>query len=568
MPVYGYLAPTLRASRPTQRSLDAGTVFPAFVDTLFNYESFLKRVDRDYIATFPGGFPSAGEVAVVGSGQAGLVAAFELMRAGVEPVIYEATGRMGGRAWSEPFEGGNVFAEMGAMRFPQTAAFMHYKNRFGLQFGGQFPNPGEADLTLLYYQNTPYLWRQGDPPPGPFAQISTDWNNFVSNLGTDGLMNDLLDGRYNEVQPRWQQLVNKYANVSFLTAVANGIPKWGPEQLNAFGALGIGSGGFGPLYSVDFLELIRLLVNGLESEQQLLLNGISSMPQSFYQTRERTADGRDVSLMDLEALHTNHPVCGIEHRPGTERPVRLYFDRELASFRDFKSVIVATTTRSMQVMGMTLDIGGEASVDEEVKTALRNLHMMSSSKMFIRTETKFWLDDPTIPSNIQTDELPRGIYCLDYGERTSNGVVLISYTWGDDSTKLLAIDPVDRFEIFLESIHQIAPRFAEHLEPVDGEILNVDWQLEDFYYGAFKLQLPRQEADLRNAYYQFQSVDRGPNTGVFLAGDSVSWAGGWTEGALHSGLNAACAVARHLGGEVIEESPLDQDSDQYNYKVS
>jgi tryptophan 2-monooxygenase len=171
----------------------------------------------------------------------------------------------------------------------------------------------------------------------------------------------------------------------------------------------------------------------------------------------------------------------------------------------------------MQVMGMTLGPNQQSAVAEEVKTSLRNLHLMNSSKMFIRTRTKFWLDDPSIPSNIQTDELPRGIYCLDYGSATLNGVVLISYTWGDDSTKLLAVEKEKRFEIFKNTIATINPRFAEHLVPVDGQIFNVDWQLEDYYYGAFKLQYPGQDANLRSAYFQFQSVlDAKADTGLYL----------------------------------------------------
>lgn len=219
-------------------------------------------------------------------------------------------------------------------------------------------------------------------------------------------------------------------------------------------------------------------------------------------------------------------------------------------------------------MGMALGKEEGSTIDENVKTSLRNLHLVNSSKLFIRTKTKFWIDDDSIPSNIQTDGLPRGIYCLDYGDRTENGVVLISYTWGDDSTKLLAIEPHKRFVIFRDIISKIDSKFAEHLEPVDGEILNVDWQLKD-YYGAFNLQYPGQESNLHSAYYQFQSVlSAEKDKGVYLAGDSMSWAGGWTEGALQKGLNAACAVAKHLGGEVIDSSPLSQDPTQYNYQIS
>ena len=58
------------------------------------------------------------EVAIVGAGAAGMIAAYELMRLGLKPVVYEA-GRLGGRLRSQPFEGAEgVIAELGGMRFP------------------------------------------------------------------------------------------------------------------------------------------------------------------------------------------------------------------------------------------------------------------------------------------------------------------------------------------------------------------------------------------------------------------------------------------------------------------
>jgi NADPH-dependent 2,4-dienoyl-CoA reductase/sulfur reductase-like enzyme len=61
------------------------------------------------------------EVAIIGAGMAGLVAAYELMRLGLKPVVYES-GQVGGRLRSQPFEGADgIVAELGAMRFPPSS---------------------------------------------------------------------------------------------------------------------------------------------------------------------------------------------------------------------------------------------------------------------------------------------------------------------------------------------------------------------------------------------------------------------------------------------------------------
>jgi NADPH-dependent 2,4-dienoyl-CoA reductase/sulfur reductase-like enzyme len=44
------------------------------------------------------------EVAIVGAGMSGMVAAYELMKMGLRPVVYEAS-HMGGRLRSQQFEG-------------------------------------------------------------------------------------------------------------------------------------------------------------------------------------------------------------------------------------------------------------------------------------------------------------------------------------------------------------------------------------------------------------------------------------------------------------------------------
>src|SRR5574341_2254917 len=75
------------------------------------------------------------KVIVVGAGMAGLVAAYELLRAGHDPLILEAQQRVGGRVYTlrAPFTHG-LYAEVGAMRIPRAHALtLAYIEKFNLK---------------------------------------------------------------------------------------------------------------------------------------------------------------------------------------------------------------------------------------------------------------------------------------------------------------------------------------------------------------------------------------------------------------------------------------------------
>ncbi|WP_152436721.1 FAD-dependent oxidoreductase, partial [Pseudomonas syringae] len=100
------------------------------IDILYDYGPFLKKCEMTGgIGSYSSGTPTP-RVAIVGAGISGLVAATELLRAGVKDVVlYESRDRIGGRVWSQVFDQTrpHYIAEMGAMRFPPSATgLFHY----------------------------------------------------------------------------------------------------------------------------------------------------------------------------------------------------------------------------------------------------------------------------------------------------------------------------------------------------------------------------------------------------------------------------------------------------------
>lgn len=532
-----------------------------FLDTLYDYVPFL---DAGPIAAPPPG--AEPRIAIVGAGAAGLVAGYELLRAGFRPKIFEAAEAVGGRCRTLDM-GGGALAEMGAMRVPLShRTFWHYMDEIARLRGRPvdheaFPDPGKVD-TLLYYRNRRLPWPAGHPPPPPFDGIQKDFTAFFGKwvapfaaVWGDG--RSAPPEKLRRLQTLWQAAITENLGQTFAEGVQRGTG-WDTAHMEAFGALGLGSGGFGPMFPINFISALRFLLEGDETDQQFIREGLQPVLSTLLEAR--SPDGTTT----LGACVTcDCPVTAIDQHAG--RPVLRFADRPDATF---DAAVMALSTRAADTLGLTLPApsSGACLLPEDAAAAIRGLHMTASSKLFIRTATKFWTDTPDLPQMILTDELPRATYCLDY-PGTDHGVVLISYVWEDDSATVAALEPEEMYRRCLRALSAAHPGFAARAVPMDGQFHKIDWVNAPGFHGGFQLPHPGQEPLIKAAYYQFQTAkDPARDTGVYLAGDGISYQGGWIEGAMRTGVNAACAAALRAGGTVRAGSPLEQDSALYDYE--
>jgi len=96
-----------------------------------------------------------------------------------------------------------------------------------------------------------------------------------------------------------------------------------------------------------------------------------------------------------------------------------------------------------------------------------------------------------------------------------------------------------------------------------------EWQSQPFFAGAFKLSEPGQDQYVQTMFFDYQKAGTPADTGVYLAGDCVSWTSGWVEGALTPALNAAAGVIISLGGtlnpDADNRTPMSIKADRYKY---
>lgn len=510
-----------------------------FPDNPFDYVSLIRRprgmgrIPEDKAGT---------KIAIVGAGCAGLCAAWELMKIGLHPVIYEAdqnpggSPRIGGRAYTYRFPGDpKALAELGAMRIPPVhRTVCGYMDQFGIDYGTPFPNPLVVPTTL-YFKGKKYFIPVGGPLPGPIQKAAHAWKKLITPL-----VETWASARPDQRARQWQDHVEQFKDTSFYEILKkHGFSK---TDIDLFGSLGIGTGGFDSMFPISFLEIFRLAALGWETGQRLVKGGVGQIPESFWNT---PCPCRHFGNTSVSALNKGQPlgaVTQIQTRPGKKIAVTDIRGHTAS----YEAVILTCSHRALET-GIKIN---RDAFSEEVWTAIRNIHMIQSGKIFIRTREAFWKDLPpesTLNCTI-TDEAVRGTYFFDF-EDTKSGVICLSYTWEDSAVKLHGLEERELLDKSLDILKTIYGRdlISDQVE----EVKTIFWERGKGYHGAFKLNYPGQYEDQKALFLQSRPKSHETANGVFLGGESASFAGGWIEGALQSGLDAAMAVVCKLGGKIF-----------------
>lgn len=311
------------------------------------------------------------------------------------------------------------------------------------------------------------------------------------------------------------------------------------------------------MYQAAFTEILRLVINGYEDDQRLIMGGISLLVK-------RLAEQELNGVRLRQRVRYGH-VSRIYKQGG-----QILVTCAGGQVVPFDRVIVTTSNRAMELAHRLTADG--TFLTNEVLRAVRETHLTGSSKLFMLTENKFWLKKGS-PTTILSDGLARGVYCLDYqpDDPDGKGVVLLSYTWEDDANKMLSIlDKKERCQRLVDDLANISPDFARHLVPANGDyerhVLQHDWLMDPYSVGAFKLNYPGEDIYSERLFFQFATAKRPEeDTGLYLAGCGCSFTGGWVEGAVQTGLNAACAVIRSSGGQLLSGNPIDSMNSAYRY---
>ncbi len=526
-----------------------GPDFPFAFDQWINHHDGLGTIPKNKLGA---------EIAIIGAGVSGLVAAYELMRMGLKPVIYES-GRFGGRLRSERFANASgAVAELGGMRFPESSStFFHYVNKLGLETR-PFPNPltQAAGSTVIDLAGETLFARTTSELPLIYQEVADAWREA---LESEAQFIDLQAAIRAKDTPRikalWNPLVNEWDDRTFydFIATAPSFRKLSFRHREIFGQVGFGTGGWDSDFRNSMLEILRVVLTECDSNQHLIVDGAEQLPRGLWQQTAPESKHWPDSIT-LEALHN-----------GATRPAAREIQRcengdirIIDQYRNAHDYVAVLATCQSWLLTTSIDTQ-ESLFSNKLWMALDRTSYMQSSKTFVMVDRPFWNDiDPQTGrpcmSMTLTDRLTRGTYLFDNGP-DQPAVICLTYSWMADALKMLPLPIERRVELSLNALEKIYPdlNIRQH---IIGQPITISWEADPNFLGAFKGALPGHYRYNRRMFSHFvQDKMPAAQRGIFLAGDDVSWTPGWAEGAVQTALNAVWGILHHLGGQCPRDNP-------------
>ena len=498
------------------------------------------------------------EVAIIGAGISGLICAYELLKLGLKPVVYEAA-QLGGRLRSQAFEGADgIIAELGGMRFPvSSTAFYHYVDRLGLD-SRPFPNPltEAAGSTVINLEGQTYYARTLDDLPQLFKDVARAYRAALEEHAHYSMLQQAIrDREVSSIKAIWNPLVKEWDERTFYDFVttSRAFKKLSFHHREVFGQVGFGTGGWDSDFPNSMLEILRVNVTECDDHQRLIVGGVEQVPQGIWR-REPVRIQHWPRGTSLTKLHGGAPYPGvtrIRRRPDQSFDITDRWGRH----KTFEA-IVATCQSWLLTTSIDTD---ESIFSNKIWMALDRTRYMQSSKTFVMVDRPFWKDkDPETGRDVMsmtlTDRLTRGTYLFDHGP-DKPGVICLTYSWMSDALKMLPLPVSKRVELALSALSKIYPKvdLARHIV---GDPITVSWEADPHFLGAFKGALPGHYRYNHRMYGHFIQAKMPPaERGIFLAGDDVAWIPAWVEGAVQTALNAVWGVMNHFGGRTFKDNP-------------
>jgi len=259
---------------------------------------------------------------------------------------------------------------------------------------------------------------------------------------------------------------------------------------------------------------LREIVGRAFEDMQEIAGGMDLLPQAFYRRlRTRVRFGAQVHAVEQDA-----------------GSVRVHFRTRAGEFSETGDHAVCTLP-----FGLLRHVDFRPPLSLGKYRAIRNLNYNPSTKILLQFRRRFWEQDDGIVGGTTATDLPirRIVYPSHSEPGEERGVLLASYTWGQDAARWGALSPEERVTLALKDVAKIHPQAPAEFEAG----ASYAWYSDPYAGGAFALFEPGQESSLQPDIVK-------PEGRVHFAGEHCSLWHAWIQGALETGIRAAGAIHR------------------------
>lgn len=485
------------------------------------------------------GAPRGTSILILGAGLAGLVAAYELSRAGYKVKVLEYNQRAGGRAWT--VRGGDEYTELGGFRqkceFDKGLYFnpgpwrIPYHHHGVLDYAKRLRVPLESFTEInqnAYLHNSKAFGGK----PQRYRHVRSDFKGHVAELLAKSLNQGGLDSTLNredrekmlESMRHWGILDKQYRYVA-----SHAVDSSRGYRIDPGGGLMAKPESSTPLDPTELVDsgLWKYVVTDHDYEMGQALfqpvGGMDSIAMALYrEVAPLVQFGAKVEKIDQD-----------EHGVSVS-----YTETSSAGGTHVAKADWCLCTIPLPILSqIPLRVGDPMAAAISAAAAY-----VASAKVGLQFKRRFWEDDDRIYGGVSYTDLPITMigYPMDGQNLPGKGVLLGAYDFGLNANVTTAMDPAQRVREAVRLGTQIHPQYPAEFE--NG--FAVAWHRSPFTLGCFASW----PGDSREKHYDNLCAIDGR---IALAGEHASRLPAWQEGAVLSSLDA---ISR-MHARVLSQAP-------------